>query len=103
MAYLLFLSSALPIINNFNKLMQRESHVLQQELNGLIRKLLLRLINPDYVCAAPSVVQVDIDNLPLEEVFVGDATMQYLESADEITSFEKAPGDMLVLVVYGST
>ena len=38
-AYLRFLSSALPIINVFNKLMQRDSpllHVLQQELNGFV-------------------------------------------------------------------
>ena len=64
-AYLLFLSSPLPIINNFNKLMQRESplvHILQQQLDGLVRKLLLRFMKPDHVCASPSVVQVDISN-----------------------------------------
>ena len=91
-AYLLFFSSPLPIINNFNKLMQRESplvHILQQQLDGLVPKLLLRFMKQDHVCASLSVVQVDISNeyyLPLDEVFVGDATLQYLESVDEITT-----------------
>ena len=43
-AYLLFLSITLPIVNNFNKFMQQQSpvvHILQQELDGLIRKLML--------------------------------------------------------------
>ena len=38
-AYLLFLCSALPIVNNYNRYMQQQSailHVLYQELNGLI-------------------------------------------------------------------
>ena len=38
-AYLLFLYSALPIVNNFNRYMQQQSpilHVLYQELDGLI-------------------------------------------------------------------
>ena len=91
-AYLWFLSSALPIINVFNKLMQRESpllHVLQQELNGFVRKLLLRFMKPDYVLSFSSALEVDINNehfLPLDEVFLGDATLQYLESTDEISA-----------------
>ena len=47
-AYLLFLCSALPIVNNFNRYMQQQSpllHVLYQELDGLIRKFLLRFMN----------------------------------------------------------
>lgn len=93
-AYLRFLSSALPIIINFNKLMQRESpvvHVLQQELNGFIQKILLRFMKPDYVLSFSSALEVDIVNdyfLPLDEVFLGDATLQYIESTDEITTSE---------------
>ena len=91
-AYLRFLSSALPIINVFNKLMQRESpllHVLQQELNGFVQKILLRFMKPDYVLSFSSALEVDINNehfLPLDEVFLGDATLQYLESTDEISA-----------------
>ena len=52
-AYLLFLSSALPIVNNFNRYMQQQSlilHVLYQELDGLIRKFLLWFMNSECVC-----------------------------------------------------
>ena len=88
-AYLLFLSSTLPIVNNFNRYMQQQSpilHVLYQELDGLIRKFLLRLMNSEYVCAAEHVSQVCIDNseeyLPLHEVFVGHNSLSYLEEED---------------------
>ena len=72
--------------------MQQESpvlHVLQQELNGFVRKLLLRFMNPDYVLSFSSAVEVDISSehfLPLDEVFIGDATLQHLESTDEIST-----------------
>ena len=58
-SYLLFLCSALPI-NNFNRYMQQQSpilHVHYQELDGLIRKFLLRFMNSEYVCAAEHVSQ----------------------------------------------
>ena len=87
--YLLFLCSALPIVNNFNRYMQQESsilHVRYQELDGLIRKFLLWFMNSEYVCAAEHVSQVCINNseeyLPLNEVFVGHNTLSYLE--DEV-------------------
>ena len=57
-AYLLFLCSALPIVNNFNRHMLQQSpilHVLYQELDGLIRKFLLHFMNSEYVCAAEHV------------------------------------------------
>ncbi len=75
-AYLLFLYSALPIVNNFNRYIQQQSqilHVLYQELDGLIQKFLLRFMNSECVCVAEHVSQVCIDNseeyLPLHEVF----------------------------------
>ena len=90
-AYLLFLSTT----TNFNKFMQQEAPVLQvlhQEFDGLVRRLLLRFMQPEYVLAASSVAQVDIKeeyHLPLEDVFVGHATQQYLESVmDDVSSTE---------------
>ena len=62
---LLFLCSALPIVNNFNSYMQQQSpihHVLYLELDGLLRKFRLRFMNSEYVCAAEHVSQVCIDN-----------------------------------------
>ena len=53
-AYLLFLCSALPIVN-FKRYMQQQSpilHVLYQERNVLIRKFLLRFMNSEYMCLA---------------------------------------------------
>ena len=72
--------------------MQQESpvlHVFQQELNSFVRKLLLRCMKPDYSLSFSSALEVDIDNeLPLHEVFLGDATLQYLESTDEISALD---------------
>ena len=99
-AYLLFLCSALPIVNNFNRYMQQPSpilHVLYQELDGLIRKFLLRFMKSEYVCAAEHVLQV-FDNseeyLPLHNVFVGHNTLSYLEeevglSSEDVRKFRK--------------
>ena len=50
-AYLLFLCSTLPIVNNFNRYMQQKSlilHVLYQELDGLIQIFLMRFMNSEY-------------------------------------------------------
>ena len=73
--------------------MQQQSpilHVLYQELDGLIRKFLLRFMNSEYVCAAEHVSQVWIDNseeyLPLHEVFVGHNTLSYLQEEDGLSS-----------------
>ena len=53
-------------------------HVLYQELDGIIRKFLLRFMYSEYVCAAEHVSQGCINNseeyLPLHEVFVGHNT-----------------------------
>ena len=93
-AYLLFLCSALPIVNNFNRYMQQQSpilHVLYRELECLIQKFLLWFMNSKYVCAAEHVSQVCIGNseeyLTLHEVFVGHNKLSYLEEEDGL-SFE---------------
>ena len=87
-AYLLFLSNALPVINCFNKFMQQEApllHVFTDEVEGLVRKLLLRFMDARYVGALPSLSEVCIDDetkyLSLGEVFVGHSTSVYLEEA----------------------
>ena len=54
-AYFLFRSTALPIINNFNKLMPPVLHILNQELEGKVKKLLLHFMNAEYVCAISDV------------------------------------------------
>ena len=94
-AYLLFLSVALPIVNNFNKFMQQQSpvvHILQQELDGLIRKLMLRFMKfkPVSDCSAVTLVDLDDKNnhLPLEEVFVGHRTSSYLEDNVSLSTFD---------------
>ena len=73
--------------------MQQQSpilHVLYLDLDGLIRKFLLRFINSEYVCAAEHVSQVCIDNseeyLPLHEVFVGHNRLSYLEEENGLSS-----------------
>ena len=85
-AYLLFLSVSLPIINNFNKSMQQQLpvvHMLHQELEGLIRKLMLRFMQVRCVTDTADVTAIDIDDtekyLLLEEIFIGSHTMQYIE------------------------
>ena len=90
-AYLLFLSNALPIINYFNKCMQQQApllHVFMQEIEGLVCKLLLRFMKSDYVCKLSTIIgEACLDDeaqyLPLDEVFVGHSTSQYLEEALE--------------------
>ena len=68
-AYLLFLCSALPIVN-FNRYMQQQSpilHVLYQERDVLIRKSLLQFMNSEYVCAAEQLRRVS----PFTQSFQG--------------------------------
>ena len=92
-AYLLFLSISLPIINNFNKCMQKQApivHLLQQELESLIRKLMLRFMQVKCVTDSVDVTVIDVSDsgnyLPLEEVFVGHQAMQYLEDEVALTT-----------------
>ena len=63
-AYLLFLCSALPIVNNFNRYMQQQFQffMFSTKIDGLIPKFLLRFMNSEYMCAAEHVSQVCIDN-----------------------------------------
>ena len=61
---------------------------LQQELDGLIRKLMLRFIKAKAVSDSSDVTQIDLDDvnnyLPLEEVFIGHQTSKYLEDNDSL-------------------
>ena len=93
MAYLLFLNIALPMVNNFNKLMQHHGPVVQrlkQQLDSLIRKLMLRVIKAaKTVSDSSDVTSVDLDDienfLPLQEVFIGHQTLKYLEDNDSLS------------------
>ena len=79
-AYLLFLCSALPIVNNFNSV---HAATISNSSCSLPRarwlKFLLWFMNSEYVCGAEHVSQVCIDNseeyLPLHEVFIGHNTL----------------------------
>ena len=47
------------------------------------------IMQSEYVLSACSVVEVSIENEyypPTEEVFLGDSTLEYVETTDEITS-----------------
>ena len=102
-AYLLFLSNALPVINYFNKCMQQKApllHVFMQEIQGLVQKLLLRFMKSDYVCKLATISEASLDDEaqypPLDEVFVGHSTSQYLDEAledslstSEVRKFQK--------------
>ena len=59
-------------------------HVLEQELESLLRKL--RFMQVKCVTDSADVTVIDVSDpgnyLPLEEVFIGQQTMQYLE--DEV-------------------
>ena len=75
--------------------MQQESpllHILNEELDGLVRRLLLRFMKSEHVLTAGSIAEVDIKEeyyLPLEDVFVGHTTQLYLESVlDDVSSHE---------------
>ena len=62
-AYLLFLCSALPVVNNFNRYSNLQFFMFSTKSSmALIRKYLLRFMNSEYVCAAEHVSQVCIDN-----------------------------------------
>ena len=93
LAYFFFLSSVLPIISNCNKLMQQQApvvHVLNQELDGLLKKVLLRFMKAEYVCSISNASEVNLDNqehyLPLEEVYTGQSARLYFEENDEIST-----------------
>ena len=73
--------------------MQQKSpviHVLQQELKGMVRKLMLRFMQITHVSECEDITEVSIDDnqyyLPLEEVYVGDITSMYLHQEDAISA-----------------
>ena len=63
---------------------------LSVTLTGLVKKLLLQFMNAEYICAISDVSEVNLDDpeyyLPIEEVYIGQTTMLYLEDNDDITS-----------------
>lgn len=90
--YLMFLNDALPVINIFNKLMQKQSptvHILHREVNTFVKKLLLRFIKPNVV-QSTKISEIDLDDArnytELEEVFIGDKAKRYSEESDLATS-----------------
>ena len=93
--YLMFLSNALQVINAFNKLMQGEAptvHFLLREVQGFVKKLLLRFMVPT-VIQEQNLTHIELDDaslhLPVEEVFVGDKARRYIEGDNELSSSEK--------------
>jgi hypothetical protein len=89
--YLMFLSDALPIINIFNKMMQRTApaiHCLQQEVHSFIKKLLLRFMLPEVIAASQLSVEVSDTTLykHLHDVFIGDKAQKYIEESDLSTN-----------------
>ena len=73
--------------------MQQQSpviHKLQQELDGLIRKLMLRFMTVKSVSDCSDITQVDLDDinnhLLLEEVFIGHHTSKYLEDNVDLST-----------------
>ena len=62
-------------------------HVFMQEIERLVHKLLLRFMKSDYVCNLSTISEAYLDDeaqyLPLDDVFVGHSTSQYLEEALE--------------------
>ena len=92
--YLMFLCESLPVINIFNKLMQKQSptiHILSREINTFIKKILLHFLSPSVV-QSTSAANIDLDDaslyVPLDEVFVGDKASTYLtnDESDLTTS-----------------
>ena len=92
--YLMFLSSALQVINAFNKLMQIQAptvHFLHREVQSFVKKLLLRFMLPSVV-QETQVSLIDLDDtsqyLPVEEVFVGDRARRYLDGEYDLQTNE---------------
>ena len=88
-AYLMFLSDSLPIINNFNKVMQKRSptiHYLYNEISSFVKKMLLRFLIPTSVQSVVNLTALDIKNnslyLPLSQVFIGEKVKQLFSSED---------------------
>ena len=88
---LLFLCSALPIVNNFNRYMQQQSPIVQvfyQELDGFtkisvaVHEFWVRVC---YWTCFTSVIDNSEEYLPYHEVFVGHNTLSYLEEEDGLS------------------
>ena len=89
----MFLCDSLPV-NNFNKLMQKQSptvHILSREIHSFLKKLLLRFLSPSVV-QGNQISSIDLDNashyLALDEVFVGDKASKYLSEECDLATRE---------------
>ena len=90
--YFLFLNEVLPLFNYFNQLFQSERpllHVLHSEFIVLYKKFLLKFIQEKVVEAhAHNILELDVEDesiqLSNDQLFIGTATRDFIESNDEI-------------------
>ena len=87
----MFLCDSLPV-NNFNKLMQKQSptiHILSREIHSFLKKLLLRFLSPSIV-QGTQISSIALDNanhyLALDEIFVGDRASKYLSEECDLAT-----------------
>ena len=97
--YFLFLNKVLPLFNHFNQLFQSERpllHVLHSELIVLYKKFLLKFIQEKVVEAhAHNILELDVEDesiqLSNDQLFIGTATRDFIESNDEIELHHLTP------------
>ena len=97
--YFLFLSEVLPLSNRFNQLFQSVRpllHVLHSELIVLYKKFLLKFIQEKVVEAhAHNILELDMEDesiqLSNDQLFIGTATRDFIESNDEIELHHLTP------------
>ena len=90
--YFLFLNEVLPLFNRFNQLFQSERpllHVLHSEFIVLYKKFLLKFIQEKVVEAhGHKILELDVEDesiqLSNDQLFIGTATRDFIESNDEI-------------------
>ena len=97
--YFLFLNEVLPLFNRFNQLFQSERpllHVLHSELIVLYKKFLLKFIQEKVVEPhAHNILELDVEDesiqLSNDQLFIGTATRDFIESNDEIELHHLSP------------
>ena len=97
--YFLFLNEVLPLFNRFNQLFQSVRsllHVLHSELIVLYKKFLLKFIQEKVVEAhAHNILELDVEDesihLSNDQLFIGTATRDFIESNDEIELHHLTP------------
>ena len=101
--YFLFLDEVLPLFNCFNQLFQSERpllHVLHSELIVLYKKFLLKFIQEEVVEAhAHNILELDVEDecvqLSNDQLFVGTATRDFIESNDDIDLHRLTPSSTI--------